>query len=317
MKNKLIFFPFILLILYILVCPKEAVNAASLGLMLWYQKVLPTLLPFSILSGILIESNYLSYLTKYLYPITHRILPTSKAGSFVFFSGFLFGFPMGSKNCALLYKKQQISKKEAELLTILCNNISPVFVGSFIVEQTLQTPSLLIPSYLFLYLPPIILGNLFLRFQKNPASVEALSFKKMPAPRFQMNFKIIDTGIMNGFETLTKLGGYIMFFSMIASLLSHLRLPVFLYHILIGVIELTNGILGLSHFNAYPTFQYVAAMGFTAFGGISGLAQTFSITKDCHFSRKRYILYKLILTVCTITASMLYLYFKASVPKMP
>lgn len=312
MKNKIIFLPIIILVLYILVCPKEAVNAASFGLVLWYQKVLPTLLPFAILSGILIESGYLAYLTKYLYPITRWILPTSEAGSFVFFSGFLFGFPMGSKNCALLYEKKRLSKKEAELLTVICNNISPVFIGSFILEQQLQMPSRLMPSYLLIYLPPILLGNILLRSPSVKSSQKNFQFsQKMPAPRFQMNFKIIDTGIMNGFETLTKLGGYIMFFSMIASLLSHLPSSKFFYHILIGGIELTNGISGLSTMTAYPTYQYITAMGLTAFGGISGLAQTFSMTKDCHFSMAKYFLFKIFLTVCTVVATILYLCFQS------
>lgn len=307
MKKKIIFLPIIILVFYILVCPIKAVNAASFGLMLWYQKVLPTLLPFSILSGILIESGYLSYLTRYLYPITKWLLPTSQAGSFIFFSGFLFGFPMGSKNCALLYQKNEISREEAEILAIVCNNISPVFIGSFILEQQLKLPQLILPSYFLVYLPPILLGNLLLR--KSSVKMERKKIhtsQKMPASRFQMNFKIIDTGIMNGFETLTKLGGYIMLFSITASIFKTLSLPDKLSSLLIGSVELTNGIAVLSKLSISSELKYIAAMGFTAFGGISGLAQTFSMTKECHFSKKNYFCAKLFLTVCTLTSAYVY-----------
>lgn len=300
MKKKIIFLPFIILIVYILVCPMKAVNAAAAGLMLWYQKILPTLLPFSILSCILIDSNYLAHITRFLYPFTHWLLPTSRDGSFVFLSGFLFGFPMGSKNSALLYQSGKISPKEAEYLALVCNNISPVFVGSFIVMQQLDAPELLLPSYLLLYLPPILLGNILFRLpsfktgQKNWQNSQ-----KMPASGFQMNFKIIDTGIMNGFETLTKLGGYIMLFSMFASICKELKLPTFVYSILVGIIELTNGIASLDSATMHKIFCYVTALSFTAFGGLSGLAQTFSMTKECPFSKKRYLCYRILLTLLT------------------
>ncbi|MGN0350533.1 MAG: nucleoside recognition domain-containing protein [Roseburia sp.] len=307
MKKKIIFLPIIILVFYILVCPIKAVNAASFGLMLWYQKVLPTLLPFSILSGILIESGYLSYLTRYLYPVTRWIMPTSEAGSFIFFSGFLFGFPMGSKNCALLYQKNEISKEEAEILAIVCNNISPVFIGSFILEQQLNMPQLILPSYLLIYLPPIFLGNFLLRKPSVKRKQKKINTsQKMPASRFQMNFKIVDTGIMNGFETLTKLGGYIMLFSITASIFTTISLPDRISGLLIGSIELTNGIAAISNLSISPTWKYITAMAFTAFGGISGLAQTFSMTKDCHFSKKNYLYTKLLLMFCTIVFAYVY-----------
>ena len=300
MKKKIIFLPFIILIVYILVCPVDAVNAAASGLMLWYQKILPTLLPFSILSCILIDSNYLTHITRCLYPLTRWILPTSKNGSFAFLSGFLFGFPMGSKNSALLYQSGKISRKEAEYLAIVCNDISPVFVGSFVIMQQLHAPKLLLPAYLFLYLPPILLGNVLFRLPSFKAEQKNWrNSQKMPASGFQMNFKIIDTGIMNGFETLTKLGGYIMLFSMFASICKGIQLPSFVYSILVGLIELTNGIASLNPDTMHPAFCYVTALSVTAFGGLSGLAQTFSMTKECSFSKRRYLCCRVLLTLIT------------------
>lgn len=46
-----------LLIFYMLLAPAEAVAAAGNGLVLWYQTILPTLLPFTILSNLFISSN--------------------------------------------------------------------------------------------------------------------------------------------------------------------------------------------------------------------------------------------------------------------
>lgn len=89
-----------------------------------------------------------------------------------------------------------------------------------------------------------------------------------------MNFKIIDAGIMNGFDTLARLGGYIMLFSMLASLLRKLPFRPEFTLLATGVLELTNGIDCLSAYSGTSQLKYILAMAFTAFGGLSGIAQT-------------------------------------------
>lgn len=138
-------------IVYILFFPQDAVTAAADGLVLWYERVLPSLLPFAILSNILIYSGFTGYLVKLLYPLLRLILPASRNGSFVLLSGFLFGFPMGSKNCAEMLKCGQLEYQEAEILFMVTNNISPVFISSYILCQELHMPSLIPLSYLVIF----------------------------------------------------------------------------------------------------------------------------------------------------------------------
>lgn len=300
MKKKFIFLCFIVFIGYVLLFPKDAVGAAANGLMLWYEKVLPTLLPFAILSNILIYSNYLRYFTRILTPLLHPFFPVSKSGSFVLISGFLFGFPMGSKNCAELLKNGQISMTEADILFVVSNNISPVFISGYILCQQLSMPELIAISYLILYGPPLLAGAYLLRKRHG-----GVSDTKIPASRPQMNFKIIDAGIMNGFDTLVRLGGYIMLFGMMASLVQKLPLAAEIRLLVTGIMELTNGISCLSGFPCTSRMQYVLAMGFTAFGGLSGIAQTSSMIRDTGLSMRRYCILKSVFTLCsTLTAAL-------------
>lgn len=306
MKKKFIFLSLIFFTAYILVFPKDAVSAAANGLMLWYEKVLPTLLPFAVLSNILIDSNYLQYLTRILAPLLGRILPVSDNGAFVFLSGFLFGFPMGSKNCAQLLKNGGITRQEADVLFVITNNISPVFISSYILQQQLHMNSMILISYLILYLPPLVFGFFRLRRQgggrnttysnkRMPRCASHSYCNKKPASGSQMNFKIIDAGIMNGFETLTRLGGYIMLFSMLASILPKLPLPAVFGICLTGFTEITNGIALLGNSALSPGSRYILAMAFTAFGGLSGIAQTSAMVKDTGLSIKSYCIQKLLL----------------------
>lgn len=300
MKKKLIFLCLIIFTGYILVFPKEAVEAASRGLILWYEKVLPTLLPFAILSNVLIYSGYLQYINRFLAPLIRFLFPVSDNGAFIILSGFLFGFPMGSKNCAELLKCGKIEKSEAEILFIITNNISPVFISSYILYQQLQMPSLTIISYLILFLPPLLVGRYLLgKIRPEDLPRTFLRFKKKPASGSQMNFKIIDAGIMNGFETLTRLGGYIMLFSMIASILQKLPVSPQIRLILTGITEITNGISLIPVTQKSAPWQYILAMGFTAFGGLSGIAQTSSMIKDTGLSLKNYCCMKVFLALCS------------------
>ena len=317
MKKNMFLLLMLLFIAYILGYPEESMRAAADGLVLWYERVLPALLPFSILSNILIYSGMLTPIMRRLAFLVRILIPVSDAGAFVLFSGFLFGFPMGSKNCSELLKNGQISLAEAEILFIITNNIGPVFISGYIFHQQLQMPALTLPGIALLYLPPLLLGSLLLRRQKHREhGVKKVEFfakgdgdkQKNPASGSQMNFKIIDAGIMNGFETLAKLGGYIMLFSMAASLIKQLPLPVLWQTVGIGATEITNGIREASLL-PNPSDKFLLAMGFAAFGGISGLAQTASMVKGTGLSMKKYIVGKLFLTAVTVCLSICYLKF--------
>ena len=283
----------LLLILYILFYPAEAVNAAARGLLLWYKRVLPALLPFAILSNILITSGYAAELTGHFSVVLRRLFPVSESGFFVLVTGFLFGFPMGSKNCAELLKEGTLTISEARVLFCIANNISPAFIGGYILTQELGLPKLFGQSLLLLYGPPLFFGYFFLK--KNASGQTA----KKAAPRSQMNFKIIDASIMNGFEALVKIGGYIMFFSIVISMTDFLPLPDLLKLLLVGTLELTNGIHLIARGSLPAGIKYLLAMFFTAFGGISGIAQTGSMIKGTHLSLKTYVQTRLLLAMCT------------------
>ncbi len=280
----------LLCLFYILKYPAITVNAAANGLVLWYERVLPALLPFAILSNIIIASDILPTLVGKILPVLNHVFPLSAEGTFVLFSGYLFGFPMGSKNCAKLLCENKISQEEANVLFIITNNISPVFIQSYILEQQLQLEGCLLQTLLILYLPPLLLGRYLLSKEKTTD----FNHKKT-ASRSKINFQIVDAGIMNGFETLTKIGGYIMIFSILASCFTKLPIPNLLKLCCIGVTELTNGIHILSKTALTKESQYILAIIFTAFGGFSGIAQTSAMIKDTSLSMKKYCFWKIVL----------------------
>ncbi len=301
MKKILYIIILIAFLFYTLAFPEESVGAASVGLNLWYENMLPTLLPFSLLSYILIHSGILDSFARLIHRFVGKIFPVSSVGIYPLTAGLLFGFPMGSKITADLVNAGKMSREEGQRLFCACNNISPMFVGSFILNENLGRADLRTATYLILYVPPLVLYMLWNRKRQFRTPGEHL-----PQKTASMNFQLIDAGIMNGFETLAKLGGYIIMFAILAQMTT--MLPVsdpILKCLLIGCTEITNGISytarqGLDFALAYPLM-----VAFTAFGGLSGFAQTASMVKDGNLPMLPYLQMKLLGTAVSLGLALL------------
>lgn len=296
------------LVIYILLFPDQAIKAASFGLVLWYTRILPTLLPLTILSYIFVESGILNSFTSLLHKGVKWLIPISNAGMYPLIAGFLFGFPLGSKITAQMVGNGQMDYEEGNRLFPICNNISPLFISSFILHTSLGKPELTLPTYLLLYAPPLVYFKL--TAPRNKTS-NAFVNTKNAAPRSQINFKIIDAGIMSGFETLTKLGGYIVLFAILAQLTTVIPLKnPMLSCFLVGITEITNGIAYIAKTTFSFETKYLLMVFCTAFGGLSGFAQTASMTKEAGFSMGNYLKTRIICSISSLILAIIYLRFR-------
>ena len=303
MKKRLSIFIIMLFILFILIYQSDCVAAAANGLILWYENILPALLPFTIFSNILIQSGYLDDMIRAASPLLSRMFFQHPQAAYPIISGFLFGFPIGSKTTADLMREGKLTIQEANILCAMCNNISPVFVGSYLLISSLEIYHMTWITYAILDLPPLISG-LFLRSRQ-----KACCGKKKSASRSNLNFQIIDAGIMNGFETLLKLGGYIMLFSLMAQMCVRVAgKNELLLMCLTGFTEITNGIHVIAQSISYPlAFKYPMIIGFTAFGGLSGFAQTASMVKETGISMRFYLAFRLVQTIISTLLAFLFI----------
>ena len=121
-----------------------------------------------------------------------------------------------------------------------------------------------------------------------------------------MNFQLIDARIMNGFETLAKLGGYLILFAILAQMTTLITInhPT-LKCLLIGFTEITNGISYTAKQGFDFAYAYPMMIAYTAFGGLSGVAQTASMVKETEFSMLPYLEMKLLCTAISFGLSLL------------
>ena len=154
------FFIVVTIIIFFLMLffPQTAICGASLGLMLWFQTVLPVLLPFLILTALLLKSNGFFLISRLVRPILRPLFGISDYGSFALLVGFLCGYPMGSKVTADLKREGKITVNEASYLLSFCNQTSPMFLISYIFYIHLKRPDLLFPGMLLIEGVPILMS---------------------------------------------------------------------------------------------------------------------------------------------------------------
>lgn len=262
--------------------------------MLWFHTLVPTLLPFFILSNLLISMDGITYLTGFLYPMLHRIFGCSQNGTFCFAAGFLCGYPIGAKLAGDLVRERRITLEEGNYLLSFCNNASPAFLIGYCLTDSLKSPKLVLPTLLLVYGAPLLLA-LFIRQGRSFESPIA----ENKTSRSQISFKIVDACMINGLESILKLGCYIILFSMLARLLMRIPCPSsFVTYLNVGLLEMTNGIALVTADLSLPFFiQYLFVLCFLSFGGLSGAAQTESMILDSGLSFWSYLKAKLFTTV--------------------
>lgn len=288
--------------LVVMLCfPLETLNGATNGLLLWFQTILPTLLPFIILSNILIRTNCVYYISRAVKPFIQKIFSVSDDACYAVLIGFLCGYPMGAKVIADLITTGRISRNEGQYLLSFCNNTSPMFIISYIVMQNLKDETLLLGTILILFLSPILCSFIFRFLYKNRTAVNSTVGIE---EKITFDFNMFDNSIMNGFETITKVGGYIILFSILFTLGTKLPIGWFL-----PVLEISNGIPWIIKLSTNIAISYPYILALTSFGGFCAVAQTSSMIQDTGVRIVPYIIQKLITALVTSLLAILYIHF--------
>lgn len=292
---------FLILFFILLMCnPQITVSGATTGLLLWFHSIIPSLLPFMILSNLLVALNGITLFTTLLKPLTSRLFGISQNGSYALLAGFICGYPMGAKTCADLLLEKKISKKEAQYLLCFVNNPGPAFISGYVLQNILQGSYQALPFFLAIYGAPLLVAVCLRFFFKN-VKKEGQSLPFLPFLSTKgVDFNILDRAIMNGFETATKLGGYIILFSIVSAFLINqkfLNLPAKAF--LLALTEITTGVNFLGGFHEILQNEYInpAICACVSFGGLSGLFQTKSVISETSLQMLPYVLSKLVISV--------------------
>lgn len=308
-KSKATILLILIIFITMLIFPQVTYKGARSGLLLWFMNILPTLLPFVIISNLMIQLNITKQISRFLYPVFGRLFRISPQACYPLLIGFISGIPMGAKASSDMVAQEEISLEEGNFLFTMCNNYSPIFIMSYIAVNQLKLPQIRYPLFIIIFASSIASAMLYRSFQekKSKGIIHTQSISSSVKEPVKFNFTILDNVIMNGFEIITKVGGYIILFSILAQLLNEIApgngiIKTFL----MGLLEITTGISQICKLTINNKIKIVLVALLTSFGGLSGIAQTKSVLGDTRLSMKSYIIVKLLAGIIAFFLAFIY-----------
>ncbi|MBE5956095.1 MAG: hypothetical protein E7253_06550 [Lachnospiraceae bacterium] len=312
---------FLLTLFFVLLCfPQEVKSGALDGLSLWYNSVVPILLPFLILSNLIIATDSLSL---FLYPVSfiQKVIPGFQTELFYpVILGLFCGFPMGAKVIADLVRSHSISVKQADALLPIVNQASPMFLAGFVGVHILKKQLSFSQILFYLYVPPFFILAFRLLFMLLPLPISSavrnstknLNRKKHRKEHFvfrsiKTKFSIeqknsmplnMEHTIWNSFHIVVTIGIYMMLFTISARICMKLLPKGTPLSLFLSSLEFSTGLDRISQMTAFsPYIKTGLILALTSFGGFCTAAQTSSLIKDTGISMKSYLFWKFLIAL--------------------
>lgn len=324
----------VLFLFSLLLYPSQSFQGAATGLQLWGSVVVPTLLPFMLCSDLLTVTGGYQLLMKPLQFFFRTIFHLSVSGSYTLIMGILCGYPMGAKVCAGLLSERKLEQTEAFKLMAYISYPSPMFLLGYVLprlQSSLSTWQMMTAVYLPV-LPLAMMSNSFysrMSYQSTSSAMQATCLygnisqhntswnntaphhnntSQPPQPQSSLEADqhlsiqplSLDDRMANSCSIMIKVGCYLMLFSILShniSLIPHMGdIPAALIS---AVCEMTTGIQALSACltTASSTGKCLLSTAIimsAAFGGLSGLFQTWSVIKNAGLSIQHYLMWKIL-----------------------
>lgn len=316
MKNSFIPICICLFTIFLLIFSNANLSSAKIGLALWANSVVPSLLPFFIATELLRYTSVISILGKLLNRFMKPIFNVPGEGAFPFIMGIISGYPMGAKIVSDFKSQGICTNEEVERLLAFTNNSGPLFIIGTVgigLFKDINTGFLLFFTHI---LACLTVGFLFRWWKSSKKRFEEKGDSPLSSQKtvsISNLGEVIASSIMNSINTLFLIGGFIVLFSVIISILensgmldvlAHLIHPIlnifkvpasYANGIFTGILELTNGICSIANINNKSISTNIIICAFLlGFGGISILLQILSITSKAKISIKPYIIGKLL-----------------------
>lgn len=302
-KRTILTIGLLFLMLMLLSFPNLCLQAAQNGLLLWFNKVLPSLLPFMIFINILVPLDGLRTFIAWCTPFSRWLWHLPGESLFAFFTGLIAGYPMGAKVIKSLYLNHKLTKEEAERTLCFCNNCGPLFMIGTIGTAMLSQTHL---GYFLFFIHLLSACIMSLLLTRNLPSIHGHECKQdsTQAPNF---FSLLNVGVMNAMDTIVCVGGYIILFSVLLALLTQTPLlhklltnlcpnpthQLLITGILSSCLEISNGTNALSQL-PLSIYSIACLSAATGFGGICVYFQSLFVLEDTPFNTKPFFIAKCI-----------------------
>ncbi len=239
----------VLITLGVVLYSEQSFKAAYKGLLIWWEIVLPALLPFFILTEILFGLGVVHFIGTFLEPLMRPLFRIPGVGAFAFAMGLASGYPIGAKITGDLRRKNLCTKKEGERLLALCNTADPLFMIGAVSIGMFKISAISGILCICHYVAAILVGLVFRFYGKNSKEEKIAEQARIPTKSAPVNplflFKkslikmiaareadkrtlgeIFGDAVSNSINTILLVGGFIITFSVLTELINHVQLSL-------------------------------------------------------------------------------------------
>jgi sporulation integral membrane protein YlbJ len=228
-----------LLVMFIVMFPDQVFRSSLEGLNIWWKIVFPALLPFLVLSEVLIAFGVVHFLGVLLEPFMRFFFRVPGIGGWAVAMGFTAGYPAGAQVTRQLRMSELVGRGEGERLLALSHTCNLVFIVSVVAVGFYQHAELGAMIAAVHFLSALIVG-LIMRFhgRKDDALPPEVRGKRSVSARdgwirraFRAMYearqndgrtfgKLLGDAVTASVQTLMAIGGYMMIFSVVLKVLS-------------------------------------------------------------------------------------------------
>lgn len=276
MKQHFGFFstlPFCGLLIWLLADSGAVRAAAGAALRLCGTSVVPALLPFLIVSDLLISLGFGQQLAALFAPLMALYgLPGCAASALVL--GLVGGYPIGARTAAALHQQGRLTRSETDRLLTFCSNSNPVFLIGVLGQGVFSSTRTGVYLWL-IHLSAALLTGLLL--------CHHISDRRELPPTPPVNLSMtgaLTAALSHGCGAILSICTCVIFFYVLLTPIRAMtgRLP----DVLIGLTELFS----LTPRLRSDRFSLVLAAGCTGFGGVSVLVQTAAVLEESGLSAR-------------------------------
>lgn len=315
--------------LLMLLAPKQGMDGARTGLQLCGEVIVPSLFPFLVISGFVINTGLAQRLGRLLERPVRAVFKLPGCAAAALGLGIIGGYPVGATACADLCKAGALNKDEGERLLVFCINSSPAFiigaVGSGLLGST-QAGLLLYCAHIS---ASLIIGVLSCAFVKTVKADQGLSqkapVKSSPAPAALVR------AVTGSAKSILNICAFVVLFSSLVSLLADTGIlggaaaavnglmrnnaidTALFGGTVKGFLEVTNGCSAAASQGSMAGILLISA--FLSWSGLSVIFQVIYSVRDAGLSVKRYLLARLPhMALSTLFTVALFRLFPVAIP---
>lgn len=264
-SDLLIIITSIILLIFIFINKTLISHTVLLSFHIWFNTLVPSLLPMFILSDILINYHFIDYIPEKIIKAISKIFNISKSAVLVLLLSLISGFPSNARNIKTAYDMNYLTKDESEHLLFFNHFANPLFVlttvGVFFLNNKLYG-IIILGSHI---LGNVIIGILF-RNKNNPTKSNSIT-KNSQSQNFG---SILSKSIKKTIDSLLMISVTVTIFLIIGTLISNIfKLNGYVSVFIKSILEITMGLSELAKLNISDIWKVVLSTMIISFGGLS------------------------------------------------